>query len=227
MPISEIDPLRASELMRAEHAAAEIVPVVLAAGKGERLGGNKALLDLGGAPAICRILRAAAGAGLGRPVVVLGYAAERVRATIDAKAQDFAVCCTVNPDPDRGQTSSVQCGIAALAAGAGAALVWPVDHPLVASADVAAIAAAAAAHPAATVVLPSHGGRAGHPVLIRRSLFPAVLALAPSSPLRDLLRGERERTIFVELPADSVLRDLDTPADLAAARALLDREPPA
>jgi molybdenum cofactor cytidylyltransferase len=217
----------ASNADRAPLAAAEIVPVVLAAGKGERLGGNKALLDVGGAPALCRILRAAAGAGLGPPVVVLGHAAERVRAMIDAEAQEFAVRCVVNPDPDRGQTSSVQCGIAALAAGAGAALVWPVDHPLVTSDDVAALATAASAHPAAAVVLPTHGGRAGHPVLIRRTLFAAMLALAPGSPLRDLLRGEREHTVFVERPADSVLRDLDTPADLAAAQFLHGKESPA
>ncbi len=217
----------ASNADRTPLASAEMVPIVLAGGRGERLGGNKALLDVAGRPALCRILRAAAGAGLGRPVVVLGHAAERVRAMIDAEAQEFAVRCVVNPDPDRGQTSSVQCGIAALAAGAGAALVWPVDHPLVTSDDAAAIAAAASAHPGATVVLPVHGGRAGHPVLIRRALFPAVVALDAGAPLRDLLRSERERTVFVERPTDLVLRDLDTPADLAAARALLGQEPPA
>ena len=218
MPIPEIDPLR---------AAAGVVPIVLAAGRGERLGGNKALLDLGGRPAICRIIHAAAGAGLGRPVIVLGHAAERVRAMIDAEAQEVAVRCVVNPAPDRGQTSSVQCGIASLAAGAAAALVWPVDHPLVTSDDVASLVTAAGAHPAAAVILPVHGGRAGHPVLIRRALFPAVLALAPGATLRDLLRGERERTVFVERPTDRVLRDLDTPADLAAARHLLAAERPA
>jgi molybdenum cofactor cytidylyltransferase len=213
--------------MNAPLTAARIVPVVLAAGRGERLGGNKALLDVGGAPALVRILRAAAAAGLGRPVVVLGHAAARVCAMIDAEAQEFAVRIAENPDPDRGQTSSVQCGLAAIEAGAEAALVWPVDHPLVGSADVVAIAAAAAADPAAVVVLPTHGGRNGHPVLIRRALFPAVLALSPASPLRDLLRGERGRTAFVERPADRVLRDLDTPADLAAAHALLAEDPPA
>jgi molybdenum cofactor cytidylyltransferase len=206
--------------------ATTIVPVVLAAGKGERLGGNKALVEVGGSPALIRILRAAADAGLDSPVVVVGHAAGRVRALIDAAAQDLPVRIVTNPDPDRGQTSSVQCGLRALAATAAAALVWPVDHPLVTSADLIAITAATL-DPAAAVVLPTHGGRNGHPVLLRRLLFPAVLALPPTAPLRDLLRGERARTTFVERPTDSVLRDLDTPADLAAAEALLAKGRPA
>jgi molybdenum cofactor cytidylyltransferase len=67
-------------------------------------------------------------------------------------------------------------------------------------------------------------GRAGHPALLRRTLFPAILALAPETPLRDFLRTERARTAFVERPTDSVLVDLDTPADLEAARQRLRAE---
>jgi molybdenum cofactor cytidylyltransferase len=240
MPIGETDPQRTPELMRtaelmraAEGTNAGIVPLVLAAGKGERLGGNKALLAVGGTPALRRVLLTAAGAGLGSAVVVLGHEAARVRAMIDALAEEFAtasglaVCCTVNADPDRGQTSSVQCGLTALPTDTAAALVWPVDHPLVTSDDLQALAAAAAAHPEAAVVRPTHGGRGGHPVLLRRALFPAVRALPPSAPLRDLLRGELARTVFVERPTDHVLRDLDTPADLAAVRPLMTPEQPA
>lgn len=200
-------------MSRAAAAYPDLVPLVLAAGEGRRVGGNKALLDLGGRPALARVLEAAGAAGLGRPVVVLGHEAERVRALLPGHAT-----AVVNPDPGRGQTSSVQVGLGAVPATASAVLVWPVDHALVTAGDVAALAAAARAHPEATVVLPSHGGRAGHPALVRRALFPAILALAPDEPLHAVVRAERARTHFVERPTDAVLRDLDTPADLAAAR---------
>ena len=124
----------------------------------------------------------------------------------------------INPAPERGQTSSVLVGLAAVPAEAKAVALWPVDHPLVEIEDVLAIAAEARAHPECTVVLPSHQGRAGHPALLRRRLFPAILALAPETPLRDYLKTERSRTAFVVRPSDAVLADLDTPADLAAAR---------
>jgi CTP:molybdopterin cytidylyltransferase MocA len=195
----------------------DLVPLVLAAGQGRRLGGNKALLDLGGTPALNRILAAAGAAGLGRPIVVLGHEAERVRALFTPDEAD----ATVNPDPERGQTSSAQVGIRAVPEDVRAVLVWPVDHPLVTAADLTALADGAGGHPEATVVLPSHGGRAGHPVLLRSSLFPSILALPPGAPLRDLVRSERPRTHFVERPTDGVLRDLDLPADLEAARRIV------
>lgn len=200
-----------------EEERLELVPLILAAGRGRRMGGNKALVDLDGTPALIRILGAAAAAGLGRPIVVLGHESERVRALFSAGEALPAV----NPDPERGQTSSVKVGIAAVPASAHAVLVWPVDHPLVTAEDLAAIADGARAFPQATVVVPSHGGRAGHPVLLRRSLFPAILALPPEAPLRDLVRSERARTHFVERPTDGVLRDLDQPQDVTAARQLL------
>jgi CTP:molybdopterin cytidylyltransferase MocA len=118
----------------------------------------------------------------------------------------------------------VQAGLAALPPATPAIAIWPVDHPLVATEDVAALVATARAQPECTVVLPSHQGRAGHPALVRRPLFPAILALPPETPLRDLLRGERARTAFVERSSDHVLVDLDTPDDLAAARRRLAAE---
>jgi CTP:molybdopterin cytidylyltransferase MocA len=199
----------------------DFVPLVLAAGQGRRLGGNKALLDLGGTPALIRLLEAAAAAGLGPPIVVLGHDAARVRPLLDG----LSATPIVNPDPERGQTSSVQVGLTAVPAAASAVLVWPVDHALVTAEDVAGITAAARQHPEAVVVLPSHGGRAGHPALLRRDLFAAILDLPSEEPLHIIVRGERARTHFVECTSDRVIRDLDHPADLEEARLNL-RVPP-
>jgi molybdenum cofactor cytidylyltransferase len=200
----------------------DIVPLVLAAGEGQRMGGNKALLDLGGTPALLRLLETARAAGVGQPIAVLGHEADRVRPLLDG----LPVTPVVNPEPDRGQTSSVQAALAAVPATASGVLVWPVDLILVTVEDVAAIAGAARDHPQATVVLPSHGGRSGHPAFLRRSLFAAVLALPPEVPLHTLVRGERDRTYFVERPTDSVLRDVNRTTDLNEARRDLSGERP-
>lgn len=185
----------------------------------------KALLDLGGVSALDRVLTTAAGAELGPPIVVLGFGAERVVPLILARGKrPPRVRWIANPDPERGQTSSVQAGLAALPPAASAVALWPVDHPLIEIEDLRALVTTARARPECPVVLPSHMGRAGHPALLRRTLFPAILALAPETPLRDFLRTERARTAFVERPTDSVLVDLDTPADLEAARQRLRAE---
>jgi molybdenum cofactor cytidylyltransferase len=199
-----------------------IVPLILAGGRGERLGSNKALIDVGGRPALQRVLETAAEAGLAPPIVVLGFAADQVGRFLGELAAAHPalreVRTVVNPAPERGQTSSVQVGLAAVPAEAEAVLLWPVDHPLVEADDLAAIRAGAAAHPECTVVLPSVGGRAGHPALLRRRLFSPILALETAQPLRDLVRSEQERTHFVALRNEALVRDIDTDADLAAAR---------
>ncbi len=203
-------------------AGEAIVPLILAGGRGERLGSNKALIDVGGRTALERVLETAAQARLAPPIIVVGFAGEKVARLLAELAATHpslrGAQTVVNPAPERGQTSSVQAGLAAVPAGAEAVLLWPVDHPLVAAEDVRAILAGAAAHPECSVVLPSVEGRAGHPALLRRPLFSAILALETAHPLRDLVRGERARTHFVALRNDAVLCDIDTEADLAAAR---------
>lgn len=199
-----------------------VIPLILAAGRGERMGFPKALLALGAMSALERVLATADRAGLGPAVVVLGFAAERVAPLLAAHAARTPAAppprSVINPAPERGQTSSAQVGLAAVPADALAVALWPVDHALVEVEDMTALLAEARAHPECTIVLPSHQGRAGHPALLRRRLFPAILALAPETPLRDYLKTERQRTAFVIRPSDAVLVDLDTPADLAAAR---------
>jgi len=199
-----------------------VIPLILAAGRGERMGIPKALLSLGAQSALERVLATAVRAGLGPAVVVLGFAAERMAPLLAAhlaRLPDSPPPHTVlNPAPERGQTSSVQVGLAAVPADARAVALWPVDHPLIEVEDVTALLTAARARPECTVILPSHADRAGHPALLRRRVFPAILRLAPETPLREYLKTERPRTTFVVRPTDAVLADLDTPADLAAAR---------
>ncbi|MGD8396065.1 MAG: NTP transferase domain-containing protein [Candidatus Eiseniibacteriota bacterium] len=233
-------------------ARLSLVPLVLAAGRGRRMGGPKALLELGGQTALARCLSTYAAArellhatpttpdagcaALAPPLVVCAPELEA-----DLAGRHPGLHLVPNPAPDRGQTSSVQVGLAALARGfplagatgqrttTGAArtdlrptaiLVHPVDHPLVRAIDVVALVAAAAHHPDAPVILPSHQQRAGHPALIRDLLWPAILALDADAPLHSVLRPHRERTQFVACDHPGVVTDLDTPGDLAAARAL-------
>jgi len=208
-------------------AGESFVPVILAAGRGSRMGGPKAVLDIAGKSALRRCLetcrRAAERVPLATPIVVSGHGGDRVRAELEQIGMDHLL--VRNPDPDRGQTSSLQTGLAALPASASGWLTFPVDHPLAGAECLVALARAAAVSPSALVVLPSHKGRAGHPALIRRLLLPDILALGPDDPLRDLLRAHRAQTVFVTLPDRGILLDLDTPDDLAAAVEFLRQRP--
>jgi CTP:molybdopterin cytidylyltransferase MocA len=63
------------------------------------------------------------------------------------------------------------------------------------------------------VYIPSYRMRAGHPVLVPRSYWPAILALPRGASLRSVWQAEGSRIHWVTVDTPSVLRDMDTPAD--------------
>lgn len=198
---------------RAAPDCVRLACIVLAAGASSRMGVPKALLRRDGESALARLVRLARGAGC-EVVVVLGRHADVVR----PEAEGARV--VVNPRPEAGRTGSLQAGLAA-AAGAGAALVWPVDHPAVAEATVRALAASAARD---RIVIPRHAGRGGHPIVLGADVWPEVLALAPDAPLRNVVRRAAGRVVDVPVDDPGVLLNLDTPED--AARAGWEPPPP-
>ena len=66
---------------------------MLAAGRSARMGEQKVILPLGGRSLVRRVVDAAAGAGVPETIVVVGYEAEAVRATLrDAPVRDRGEC---------------------------------------------------------------------------------------------------------------------------------------
>lgn len=67
----------------------DTMPVILAAGRGTRMhsGLAKALHALGGVPLVEHVMRATHQAGLGRPLVVVGYQGDRVEEILEGKAE--------------------------------------------------------------------------------------------------------------------------------------------
>jgi len=66
---------------------------------------------------------------------------------------------------------------------------------------------------AADAYIPSYRMQAGHPVLIPRPFWPAILALPAGADLRSVWRAEGTRVQWVGVDTPSVLRDMDTPED--------------
>ena len=121
--------------------------VVLAGGRSSRMGRPKALLPAGPDSFVGRIVRTLRAGGV-REVVVVAPAddlAARIRAALAPHAPPSRV--VVNPDPDRGQLSSLLVGLDAVdgpgaAAGRPAADTRPVDALLVTLVDVPLVSAA-------------------------------------------------------------------------------------
>jgi molybdenum cofactor cytidylyltransferase len=192
-----------------------IVDLILAAGRGTRVGGTKGLLDLGGTPLLTRVLDEVAASAVARAIVVLGAEAERVLPL--TRRPD--VHALYNPDFRSEQLLSLRVALKALPAAARAFLIHPVDHCLVRREHLDALVAAfGAADPATAIVRPRHGGQWGHPVLYAAPYAAEILALGPTESARTVYRAHLDRVIGVDVPDDGCLFDLDTPEDLAEAR---------
>jgi molybdenum cofactor cytidylyltransferase len=187
--------------------------VVLAAGASSRMGEDKLLLPFAGEPLVRRAVRVALEAGLSPVVVVLGPEGARARAALAGLDCRLAV----NPDPGRGQGSSLSAGIAALPPGVPAAVVLLGDMPRVTAAMIAAVAARWR-ETGVPLVLSDYGGTTAPPALYARPLLEELLAAEGEQPGKQVAARHGAEAARVAWPAGA-LADVDTPADLAAARA--------
>lgn len=197
----------------------DLLRVILAAGAGSRMGAVKALLDLEGRTALERIARLELPGYRLDTIVVVGHAAEAVR----AEAARLGLETVENHDWRAGQTGSLRRGLEAIGP-RGRYLLHPVDLPLVARSSYEALARALDdldPDDQETILVPSHERRRGHPLIFGAGLRRLVLAAGPDRSLRDLVASSGFRIRHVEVDDPQIRRDLDHPEDLAAARAYL------
>ncbi|MEU3412508.1 nucleotidyltransferase family protein [Streptomyces sp. NPDC006658] len=190
----------------------EIAGLLLAAGGGRRLGGRpKALLTHRGRPLVEHAVGVLRAAGCGRVHVVLGAAADEVRARA---ALDGCVLVD-NPDWAEGMGSSLRAGLASLAGtGARAALACLVDQPGIG--PVAAARVLAAYRDERSLVSAAYDGVRGHPVLFGAAHWAGIAETATGDRgARAYLRAHLAEIRLVECADVAEPYDIDTEADLS------------
>ena len=184
-----------------------IAGLILAAGESRRMGRDKALLTLRGRTFLETIVGNLRAAGIEKITVVLGHHADAIQRAVDLAA----VQVVVNDDYQRGQTSSLQRGLAtAIADSPEAVVLCLVDHPAI-SAEVITKLSERFELTHLPVTIPTYQGERGHPVVISEELFPELLALPSGQPANTVIRKYRDATQFVEVTDRSILLDVDEP----------------
>ncbi|MFD9598969.1 nucleotidyltransferase family protein [Streptomyces sp. NBC_01224] len=188
-----------------------VAGLLLAAGGGRRLGGQpKALLEHRGRPLVEHAVRVLREGGCDRVHVVLGAAAQEVRARAD-----LAGCTvTVNPEWTEGMGSSLRAGLGTLSGtGADAALVLLVDQPGIGADAVARVRSAYRSR--TSLVAASYDGERGHPVLFGADRWSDIAAQAVGDRgARTYLRAHRDAITLVECSDVAQAYDIDTVEDL-------------
>jgi molybdenum cofactor cytidylyltransferase len=189
-----------------------IAPIVLAGGESTRMGRAKALLPDGeGRLFITRLVHTLATAGFTGVTIVTGRLhADIVRAVYHDMPRGLTVTFARNPDPERGQLSSLLVGLdAAARPGVRAALVTLVDVPFVSAATVRAVVEAYG-NARAPIVRPARGSEHGHPVLFDAALFAELRRADPRAGAKAVVHAHAIEILHVDTADDGAFADIDT-----------------
>ena len=200
---------------------AAIAGVILAAGASSRMGTDKALLPWPPANAGTNQPQDTFLSGAIRSfsfstdfvLVVAG----RNEAAIAPVAYACGASIVVNPDPDRGQFSSLQVGLReVLRHGRDAALITLVDRPPTSVATIQTLRDVfdSAGNNIWTVV-PEFSGKHGHPYLAGREMIEAFLQAPSTSMARDIEHQHEAHIQYVPVDDPLITLNINTPDDYA------------
>ena len=203
--------------------------VILAAGESTRMGRDKALLPWppeaphpsktakGGAASPTGTILSAAIQALSQfcdMVIVVAGNNERA-------LQDVAYGCGAflvrNPNPERGQFSSLQTGLhEVLSRGRDSAMVTLVDRPPPSAETLSQLAGEFQNKDHSVwAVVPEYQGKHGHPILIGRELMEAFLRAPATANAREIEHANQQRIVYVATEDARVAMNVDTPHDYA------------
>lgn len=204
--------MRSSELPQLPH-----VTVVLAAGRGQRMGGPKALVAIrwgdgsGELPLAIAHAKAHLDQGAERVVVVTRVEVARVLSKFAQRGLDIVV----SHQPEHlGPAGSIRCALDLLPPSLEWLMIVPVDMPPISTAIRRELLAKAAEDPAPAAVRPVYEGKRGHPVLIRREVLEKLLSEGGPANLRELLRDLGDRAVDAPVVDKRAIVDLDAPEDV-------------
>lgn len=187
-----------------------ISAIVLAAGQATRLGTCKQLLRIGEKTILDLVLHNLRASKVDEIVVVLGAYAEEIQRTIRISER-----IVLNPDYERGMSTSIQAGLRALSDHTDAALIVLGDQPFVKPATIDQLVDERH-RTGAAVVVPTFEGSRGNPVLIDRSLFAEMRDIRGDVGFRAIFGEHAQSLVKLDVDDRGVIVDIDTKEDYDA-----------
>jgi molybdenum cofactor cytidylyltransferase len=174
------------------------------------MGEVKQLLTLEGQRMIEASLRNLQGSRCDEIIVVLGFAAEEIHPLVEGRER---VTVVINPRFAEGMSTSVHEGLRAMNPHTTGILIALADQPFIPPEVINQLIEQFALGTKG-IVLPSHKGRRGHPVILDREKYEAeLLALHGDVGGREVVRQYPEDILEVAVASQGVVMDIDAPED--------------
>lgn len=212
---------RDSAIFRNMSRSVSCAGLILAAGESSRMGRDKALLPwppATNASSEQDSFLSAAIRSLFLPTDFVLVVAGNNESTLAPIVYANGASLVVNPDPSRGQFSSLQVGLSeVLNRGRDAALLTLVDRPPANTATVSRIRRAFEDAPQSVwAVVPAFSGRHGHPFIAGRDLIERFLREPITGSARDVEHRYPEHIQYLPVDDPNVTLNINTPEDYAA-----------
>jgi molybdenum cofactor cytidylyltransferase len=185
--------------------------ILLAAGESKRMeGAFKPLLKWGTRTVIGECVYQMSDSKLDEIFVVLGHRELEIRQRLTGTGVQYVI----NEEYQRGMLSSVKVGWAQIAPRTTGVLIALVDQPMV-SAGIINQLLAAFDNDERRIVVPTHEGKQGHPIILSRDFEDELMLLPDDVPygLKTLLDRHRDEIHEVEVNSAAILEDIDRPED--------------
>ena len=180
--------------------------IILAAGMSSRMGDFKILLPwVDDRPILLHVLDAYVALKVDPIYVITGRDAPRVRRVVS----DLPVQCVYNPDYETGEIlSSVKIGLQSMPDDVDAVFINPADMPRIPETIIEAMQNE---YQAGHIFAPLYEKQRGHPILLDKVFWNAMLELPADGAPRDVIKANQQHLKFIDTDDDGVVIDIDTP----------------
>ena len=188
----------------------------MAAGESKRMGKKKEVLPVSGEPMVRSVVsKLLDSRRIDEVIVVLGHRADDVGSAL-AGVTDERIELVGNMRYAEGMGTSLGHGVSSCSWGTDGFLVVLADAPFFRTEDVDALIDAHAK--GASIVVPVHAGRRGHPVLIDGSYRDKLGALTGDAGARHIIERAGDAVSELEIADEGFLIDVDEPEDYEAVK---------
>jgi molybdenum cofactor cytidylyltransferase len=215
-----------------------ITAIVLAAGLSRRMGNeNKLLLPFGQSTILTTTLANILSAKIGETLVVVGHEAQNVQAALTtwrdlqvavlpnegplsiSTWRDLKVALLTNNHYEKGMTTTIQTGVAAADAESLGYMICLSDMPFITPSEYTFLANEflnILKTDKQAIVQPIFKEKRGNPTIFSSFYKNHILELTDTEGCKPIVKANAAHVYLVEMPTDSVLRDIDTQGDYAA-----------